>query len=156
MLSFAGFLLSSTTASLASVLNLTQSSLGLTLLSFSTTLPEKLVAFKSGRKSQTGVLVANTVGSNVFLGSLVLGITWLAHGRIDLDPSGPRIPGDGRGRGIGLAKAGRMDALVVLGSSMMLTIVVWAGAFRRWIGVCMLIAYVVYILSVFLREETRE
>lgn len=143
-LSLAGYLLSSTTASLAELWGLADSSLGLTLLSSATTLPEKLVAFKSGSRQQTGVLVANTVGSNVFLGSLVLGIVWLAQGRVEL--------GDGGPDGDDIARAGGVDALVLLGSSLVLTLVVWFGAFKRWIGVAMLVSYVAYVVSVFVRE----
>lgn len=146
-LSLAGYLLSSTTASLAELWGLADSSLGLTLLSSATTLPEKLVAFKSGSRQQTGVLVANTVGSNVFLGSLVLGIVWLAQGRVELGDNG-----SGPDSGDDIARAGGVDALVLLGSSLALTLVVWLGAFKRWIGVLMLLSYVAYVVSVFVRE----
>jgi Ca2+/Na+ antiporter len=138
LLSLSGYLLSSTTSSLADILHLTQSTLGLTLLSISTTLPEKLIAFKAGRKSQTGVLVANTVGSNVFLGTLVLGIVWVVEGDIGA-----------RGGQGGLW----VDAWVGVAASGVLGFVVWGSMWRKWMGVLMLGTYIVYIASVFLRGE---
>jgi Ca2+/Na+ antiporter len=147
LLSLSGYLLSSTTSSLADLLHLSQSTLGLTLLSIATTLPEKLVAYKSGRKSQTGVLIANTVGSNVFLGTLVLGVVWTASSGM------PFTQGHVHGEKAAL-KGLRwiwIDVAVVLASSGWLWLIVWFGAFKRWIGIGMLIAYVVYIVSIFLR-----
>lgn len=146
-LSLTGYLLSSTTESLAIVLGLSSSTLGLTLLSVATTLPEKLVAYKSARKSQTGVLVANTVGSNVFLGTLVLGIVWTVTGSL------PYTSGNVSGRITGI-KGLRwiwVDVGTVLVSSAIMWTVVWFGLFKRSIGVVMLALYVGYIVTVFLR-----
>jgi Ca2+/Na+ antiporter len=137
-LSLSGYLLSSTTSNLASLLHLTQSSLGLTLLSVSTTLPEKLIAFKAGKKAQTGVLVANTVGSNVFLGTLVLGLVWVVEAKI----------GTGEGEGMWV------DAWVGAVASLVLWGIVWKGVWKRWAGVCMGVGYVVYLVSVFARGNT--
>ena len=147
ILSLSGYLLSSTTSSLAVLLSLSQSTLGLTLLSIATTLPEKLVAYKSGRKSQTGVLIANTVGSNVFLGTLVLGVVWTVSGEL------PFTSGNAAGRIIGI-KGMRwiwVDVIVVVASSLLMWTVVWFGLFKRSIGVAMLVLYTAYIVTVFLR-----
>jgi Ca2+/Na+ antiporter len=106
-------------------------------LSIATTLPEKLVAFKSGRKAEAGVLVANTVGSNVFLLTLVLGIVWVAKGVTEGDPYA--------------AKWLWVDLTVVLGSSVLLWGIIWANMLRRSVGASMLVVYVIYIVHVVLR-----
>jgi len=131
-----GILLSSTASSIADLLNITQSTAGLTILSVATTLPEKLVAFKSGRKSQAGVLVANTVGSNVFLLTLVLGVVWTAQGHMPLVDMGSWI---------------WFDVGIVLVSSIVLFVIIWMNALKRWMGIVMFGVYVSYIISIFLR-----
>jgi Ca2+/Na+ antiporter len=139
-LTLSGILLSSTTSSLAHLLHINQSTAGLTILSIATTLPEKLVAFKSGRKAQAGVLVANTVGSNVFLLTLVLGVVWVAQGHMPLTEE----------EGVQRKWIG-VDVGIVLVSSVLLLMVVWWNALRRWMGIIMLVAYISYIISIFRR-----
>lgn len=147
ILSLSGYLLSNTTSTLAVLLGLSQSTLGLTLLSIATTLPEKLVAYKSGRKSQTGVLIANTVGSNVFLGTLVLGIVWTVSGELPFTSGNA----SGRIRGIKGLRWIWVDVIVVVASSLLMWTVVWFGLFKRSIGVAMLLLYTTYIVTIFLR-----
>jgi Ca2+/Na+ antiporter len=136
LLTLSGILLSSTTSSIADLLHITQSTAGLTILSIATTLPEKLVAFKSGRKAQAGVLVANTVGSNVFLLTLVLGVVWTARGHMPLAEMGDWI---------------WVDVGIVLVSSVLLFVIIWLNALKKWMGVVMFGIYVLYIISIFLR-----
>jgi Ca2+/Na+ antiporter len=140
-LTLSGILLSSTTSSLAEVLHITQSTAGLTILSIATTLPEKFVAFKSGRKAQAGVLVANTVGSNIFLMTLALGITWISHGHM------PMMENEYvHGRWIWV------DLGVVMCSSALLLGIVWLDRLERWMGIAMFAGYSVYIVSVLFRQ----
>ena len=134
LLSLSGYILSATAASLAEQCHVSETTVGLTLLSIGTTLPEKLVAYKSARKGERGVLVANTVGSNIFLQTLVLGVIWLVRGHVDF--------GIGRNNGLWV------DVAVVLASSVVLLVVVWFGLFRRWIGFALFVGYVAYIASV--------
>ena len=135
-LALSGYLLSSTTSSLAVLLGLTQSTAGLTILSISTTLPEKLVAFKSARKQQAGILVANTVGSNIFLLTLVLGVVWVTLEHIPLNQGG----------------GGEWtDVLVVLASCVVLFGAVWGSLLKRSVGLGMFGLYIVYIVVVLMR-----
>jgi hypothetical protein len=136
LLTLAGILLSSTTSSIADLLHITRSTAGLTILSIATTLPEKLVAFKSGRKAQAGVLVANTVGSNVFLLTLVLGVVWTAQGHMPMVEMGVWI---------------WFDVGIVLVSSLVLFIIILSNALKRWMGSVMFGSYVLYIIVIFLR-----
>jgi len=52
---------------------------------------------------------------------------------------------------VGLDGPGAVDLAVVLGSAAVLAVVVLLGAWKRWIGVGMLLAYVGYLVSVFVR-----
>ncbi|KAJ9092348.1 hypothetical protein QFC21_006848 [Naganishia friedmannii] len=136
-LTLAGYILSTTSASLASQAHVSDSAIGVTLLSIATTLPEKLVAYKSGVKGQRGVLIANTVGSNIFLQTLVLGVIWIVRGsKVVFDT-------DSR-NGMWI------DVLVALASSLVLWVVVWGGWYRRSVGVGLFVLYLVYIGSVVL------
>ena len=159
-LSVSGYLLSSSTTTLAVLIGLSQSTIGLTLLSIATTLPEKLVAFKAGSKKQTGVLVANTVGSNVFLGTLVLGIVYLVRGEAAYDSehrhksAGPLSTSAGASPNLELeGRAELMDVLVMLTAAVTLWTMVWYGKLKRWMGVAMLVAYVAYLVSVVVRSK---
>lgn len=74
-LTISGFILSRTSIHLASALNMSDSAFGATFLSLATTLPEKFLAVMSSSKGHTGLMVADAVGSNMFLLTLCLGIT---------------------------------------------------------------------------------
>jgi Ca2+/Na+ antiporter len=153
LLSISGYLLASTTSNLAILLGLYQSTAGLTILSIATTLPEKLVAFKAGMKKQSGVLIANTVGSCVFLGTLVLGIVYLVRGEAayENDKMSLRSFSSMGEVGVVEGKAELLDVSVVLASAVILWAIVWYGKFKRWFGVAMLVGYVVYMVSVVMR-----
>lgn len=131
LLSLSGYLLSSTAASLATQAHLSNSTVGVTLLSIGTTLPEKLVAFKSGRKGERGVLIANTVGSNIFLQTLVLGVIWLVKGHLSF--------------GVTQKNGMWIDVLVIVASSVLLWGIVWFGLYKRWIGWALFAAYLGYV-----------
>lgn len=73
-LSISGYLLSHSATAIAASLNLSGTVMGITILSFATTLPEKLLAVISGSRGQRGILVASTAGSNIFLLTLCMGI----------------------------------------------------------------------------------
>ncbi|KAF7508095.1 hypothetical protein GJ744_009536 [Endocarpon pusillum] len=86
---------------------------GVVILSIATTLPEKFIAVISGYRCHAGILVANTVGSNVFLLSLCMGILWVCTG------------GSFDQGSVNAAELG-----VMLGSTIAITFTVWCGA--RW------------------------
>ena len=106
---------------------------GVVILSIATTIPEKFIAVVSGHRGQVGILVASTVGSNIFLLSLCIGVLWIATDGIYNN---------------GFVKP--VEIWVMLGSTLAMTLTVWFGAkFSRPIGAAMLIAYVVFIISEF-------
>jgi hypothetical protein len=133
-LSLSGYILSHAAASLCDALHLSGTVLGLTILSFATTLPEKFVAVLSGARGHAGILVANTAGSNVFLLTLCLGVILLASNGVE---------GGDSSDSLNLFDLGSMWA-----SSAILFLVVFLGA-RRWIGVVFILLYVAFIVAEF-------
>ncbi len=49
---------------------------GVVILSIATTTPEKFISALSGYKGHMGIMMAHTVGSNIFLLTLCIGIIW--------------------------------------------------------------------------------
>jgi Ca2+/Na+ antiporter len=64
--------------SIADSLHLSGTVFGLTILSFATTLPEKLIAVLSGSRGHVNIMAATTAGSNIFLLTLCAGVVALA------------------------------------------------------------------------------
>jgi Ca2+/Na+ antiporter len=77
-LSISGFVLSRSAASIATASGISDTVIGVTILSFATTLPEKFVAVMSGSRGHGGIVVASTAGSNIFLLTLCLGVALVA------------------------------------------------------------------------------
>ncbi|KAF7158929.1 hypothetical protein CNMCM5623_004108 [Aspergillus felis] len=77
-LSLAGYLLSHSAVGIADSLHLSGTVFGLTIVSFATTLPEKLIAVISGSRGHVNIMAATTAGSNIFLLTLCAGVVALA------------------------------------------------------------------------------
>lgn len=126
-LSLSGYILSHSAAAVADTLHLSGTVIGLTVVSFATTLPEKLVAVLGGCRGHSEIVLASTAGSNIFLLTLCVGIISLAG-----------IP------------ANRTDSLVLFElaitwlSSAMLCLVVFLGL-GRVAGIAMIAVYVVFL-----------
>ena len=127
------YVLSHAASNLVDEIGLSDVLFGVVILSIATTLPEKFIAVISGWRGHAGILVANTVGSNIFLLSLCMGITWVSTG--------------------GKFDQGSVNAAelgVMLGSTVALTLVVWFGArWSRFLGVVMLLAYIAFLVLEF-------
>ncbi|KAI8304487.1 Sodium/calcium exchanger MaX1 [Colletotrichum sp. SAR11_59] len=130
-----GYVLSHAATNISDALGASEVLFGIVVLAIGTTLPEKFVAVISGNRGHGGILVANTVGSNIFLLTLCLGIVMVGS----------------RGE---LGAAGGVDIveLVVLWvTTAVFTITVWTGGrFDRLIGGLMLLGYVAFIVVEFL------
>lgn len=87
-LTLSGYILSHSASSIADLLNLSGTVFGVTILSFATTLPEKLVAVLSGARGHGSIMVASTAGSNIFLLTLCLGVVAIASGMSGSDGAG--------------------------------------------------------------------
>ncbi|KAJ4391681.1 hypothetical protein N0V93_005300 [Gnomoniopsis smithogilvyi] len=141
-LTISGFILSHTSAKLATAFDMSDSAFGATILSLATTLPEKVLAVTSSTRGHTGLLVADAVGSNVFLLTLCLGITaWsvAAHDWHD-------HPTDGQ---LSFVDVSRIEAWWLWAAAAALMLVVAVGGtgackvagVRQILGVLMLVAY---------------
>jgi K+-dependent Na+/Ca+ exchanger-like protein len=62
----------------AHALGLPETVIGLTIVAIGTTLPDKAISLAGGLKQQSGIVVANAVGSNIFLLTLTLGLAAFA------------------------------------------------------------------------------
>lgn len=130
----AGYILSHTAINITSATGMSDALFGVIILAIATTLPEKFVAVMSGKRGQAGILVANTVGSNIFLLSLCLGIVMLGA-----------VSGE-IGKGIGVP-----ELAFLWGSTLALAAAVWFGERFPWlIGTAMVIAYALFIVLEFL------
>lgn len=130
-LSISGYILSHSAASIADAFDLSGTVLGVTVLSFATTLPEKIVAVISSTRGHSGIVVASTAGSNIFLLTLCAGITLVAGNQKELADS--LIP---------------FELLVTWASSALFLLIVLLGS-GRWIGGMLLILYIVFIVLEF-------
>ncbi|KAF3768404.1 hypothetical protein M406DRAFT_336900 [Cryphonectria parasitica EP155] len=74
VLTVSGFILSHIPTHLAASFDMSDAAFGATVLSLATSLPEKFLAVMSSTRGHTGLLIADAVGSNVFLLTLCLGI----------------------------------------------------------------------------------
>jgi Ca2+/Na+ antiporter len=123
------YVLTHAATTLIDQLGLSDEVFGLVVLSIATTLPEKLVASLSGLRGQTGIMVANTVGSNIFLLTLCLGIVWISTSDGD-----------------SYAAVGATELVTLVASSAAMCIVVFTrGRIAKGLGVGFLVAYLAFL-----------
>ena len=127
-LSLSGYVLSHSASSIASLLGVSETIVGLTILSFATTLPEKFVSLMSGSRGHSGVLVAATAGSNIFLLTLCIGVALL--GAEKWPPAQELMTG---------------EISFLCTSAGIFATVVWIGT-TRWIGILMFAGYVAFLV----------
>lgn len=127
------YVLSHAASTLVSQFGISDVVFGVVILSIATTIPEKFIAVVSGFRGQMGIMVANTVGSNIFLLSLCIGILWVTtDGNYDDGSVEPAEIG------------------VMLGSAVAMTVTVWFGSkWARLIGAIMLLAYIAFLVLEF-------
>lgn len=146
-LTISGFILAHTSAQLAASFDMSDAAFGATVLSLATTLPEKFVAVASSARGHSGLLVADAVGSNVFLLTLCLGIAawsvgahgWHHHG-------GHRHHGD---EWEAFVEISRIEAWWLWAAAVALALVVGVGGtgackvpgVRQLLGALMLVGY---------------
>ena len=124
-----GYVLSHASTTVSDEIGISDVLFGVVILSVATTLPEKFIAVLSGVRGHAGILVANTVGSNIFLLALCMGIVLIV------------TAGEFDAGSVNAAEVG-----VMMGSTVALTATVWFGAnWSRWIGGAMLMAYITFL-----------
>lgn len=75
LLLYGGHLLVENAKAIASLLGMSERLIGLTIVSIGTSLPELVTGIVAVRKKQADIAIGNIVGSNIFNGFLVLGIS---------------------------------------------------------------------------------
>lgn len=127
------YVLSNAASTLVNEFGISDIVFGVVILSLATTVPEKFIAVVSGFRGQMGIMVANTVGSNIFLLSLCVGVLWVSTG------------GNYNQGSVKPAELG-----VMFGSAVVMNLTVWFGSpWARWIGAGMLVAYVAFLVLEF-------
>jgi cation:H+ antiporter len=111
---------------IAAELGLAEGFVGLTVVAIGTSLPELATAVQAARKAETGLIVGNLLGSNLFNSTMVAGTAALI---------GPGIPLDATLTGLATIL---MVAVAALASVTMAT----GRRVLRWEGALMLVAYV--------------
>ncbi|KAK0108322.1 hypothetical protein ONS95_003138 [Cadophora gregata] len=134
-LSLSGYILSHSVTTLSAEFSLSSTLLGITLLSFATTLPEKVVSIFSAKRGESGIVVANTAGSNIFLVTLCAGVLYLTG-----DIASPK-------GSVTLFEIGCMWA----SSAVLFGIVMFGG--RRWMGWALFAAYIGFIVCEFTMDR---
>jgi Ca2+/Na+ antiporter len=126
-----GYVLSHSASDLATLFHLSGTLIGMTVLAFATTFPEKLHSTLFGVRGHSGMLIATAAGSNIFLLTLCLGILFIS-----------------RGEGDDSKELGQMllafEVWTAWGCSFLLVVIVFVGG-RRWMGLVLLGFYVVFI-----------
>jgi Ca2+/Na+ antiporter len=131
-LSLSGYVLSHAASSLATALYLSDTVVGITILSFATTLPEKLLSVLSGMRGHGGIVVASTAGSNIFLLTLCLGVIFVADG----------------GKKHLVENILGFEIWSAWACSVLLMAIVWTGG-NRVVGGLMLMLYIAFIVLEF-------
>jgi Ca2+/Na+ antiporter len=136
-LSVSCFVLSHAIGAIGDSLGLSNSVVGVTIMSLATTLPEKFLAILGGARGQTAIVVANTAGSNIFLLTLCAGILFCS-GDHDAMMDNLRRSWTSHAAELGIAWA----------SAAALLVAVLLGADRR-LGVVMLVLYIAFLVAEF-------
>lgn len=127
------FVLSYSSSEIADALGLSDVLVGVVILALATTLPEKFIAVMSGSRGHLGIMLANTVGSNIFLLALCLGITLVAtEGQFNQD------------------SVNTTEVVFMIASTVAMTTTVWMKAsWAKVMGGVMLVGYVAFCILEF-------
>ncbi len=106
---------------------LSETVIGLTIVAIGTTLPDKALSLASGLKARGGIVVANAVGSNIFVLTLVLGLSALAA---------PLVADQ---------QTLRFDVPILVASSLLLALLIFRERVHWRTGVTLLALYVGYL-----------
>ena len=124
--SLAAYLVVEPAVYFAHMLGISETIIGLTIVAIGTTLPDKAISLVGGLKQQGGIVVANAVGSNIFVLTLVLGISAIAT----------PIVAD--------AQTLRFDVPVMLASTILLCLLVFRPRLHWRTGIALLVLYAAY------------
>lgn len=120
----------------ATILGISQSVIGLTVVAIGTSLPELATSAVAAYRKQTDIAIGNVVGSNIFNVFLILGITGTVT-PLSFNPS-----------------INNADVLVAIAASLALFLFLFVGKrhlLQRWQGIVFVGIYIAYTISLFLR-----
>jgi cation:H+ antiporter len=121
-------------AEIAARLGVTEAVVGLTIIAFSTSLPELATTVVAAYQKRADVAVAGVLGSNILNLVGIMGISAVISASPIRVPAAIRI----------------LDLPVMVGATLMLTIVIWLRKpIGRPVGVIWVAAYVAYIAALF-------
>jgi len=112
-------------AEIARRLGVSEYAIGATIVAIGTTLPDKAISLVGGMKGSSGVVLANATGSNIFVLTLLLGLS--------------AILGGAGGSSIGI------DMWLLLGVSIAVTVMILRERLGRVEGALLLLFYAAYI-----------
>lgn len=111
----------------AHALGISETIIGLTIVAIGTTLPDKAISLMGGLKQQGGIVVANAVGSNIFLLTLVLGLSAIAA----------PVVAD--------TQTLRFDVPVMVACGILLCLLVFRSSLHWRTGIALLVLYAAYL-----------
>ena len=115
----------------AHALGLSETVIGLTIVAIGTTLPDKAISLMDGLKQHSGLVVANVVGSNLFILTLILGLAAFAA----------PVVADGQTL--------HFDVPLLLGSTLLLWLLLWRQRLHWRTGLLLLLLYASYLIYQF-------
>jgi cation:H+ antiporter len=116
----------------AHALGISETIIGLTIVAIGTTLPDKAISLVGGLKEQGGLVVANAVGSNLFLLTLTLGLAAFAA----------PVVAD--------SQTLRFDVPVMIASALLLWLLLLRHRLHWRVGLLLLLLYVGYLAYQFI------
>jgi cation:H+ antiporter len=123
------------TVEIALRLGLSEAVVGLTIIAFSTSLPELATTVVAARRNETEVAIGTLVGSNIFNILAIMGLSAV------LAPSGIEVP----------RLFPFLDLPVMLVAALVITVLAWRGRpLGRKAGVIMSTSYLVYVCALLL------
>lgn len=136
MLLVCGELLVRGSVALAEQYKISKLVIGFTIVAFGTSAPELVVCIQAALDGATGIAVGNVVGSNIANILLVLGAPALIY-PLTCDN-----------------KSALRDCLIVVGGSLLFTVLAWAGTIAFWQGLLLTLTLAVIVFLAYKRAKT--
>jgi len=127
LISLSAWLIVESAVYFAHALGISETIIGLTIVAFGTTLPDKAISLAGGLKQQSGLVIANAVGSNIFVLTLVLGLAAFAA---------PVVAG---------AQTLHFDVPVMIGTALLLSLLLLRQRLHWRVGLLLLALYAAYL-----------
>lgn len=120
---------------IAQQFNISEYAIGATIVAVGTTLPDKAISFVAGRRGQSGVVLANATGSNIFVLTLVLGVAAL------FSSSGLELAAD----------VARIDVPLLVAVSLLIVLLFHRPTLGRGTAIALLSLYGAYFVYALIR-----